>query len=100
MFSGRWLCVALLLGHAGAAWAQTVSHRGFIEGIGFAFPLTTSEDRTRVVGDLLAREEGSVKPARWLLFAAGLDFRPNSHGQADNRWRVDFSDRGARRPPF
>jgi hypothetical protein len=100
MFSRRLLCVALLLGHAGATLAQTVSHRGFIEGIGFAFPLTTSEDRTRVVGDLLAREEVSVKPARWLLFAAGLDFRANSHEQVDNRWRIDLSDRGARRPSF
>jgi hypothetical protein len=94
----RLVCVALALGHAGGALAQTVSHRGFVEGIAFTFPQETPEDRVRVVGDLLAREEVSVKPAPWLRFAAGVDFRANSHDQVDDRWRIDLFDRGARRP--
>ena len=100
LFRRRLLCVAFLLGYSGVAPAQTISQRGFIEGLAFGFPQQTSEDRTRVVGDLLVREEVFVKPARWLLFAAGLDVRANSHDQVENDWRLDLSDRGERRPSF
>ena len=33
-----------------------------------------------------------------MQFAGGLDLRANSHDQVDDRWRLDFSDRGLRRP--
>ena len=88
----------MLLGHAQSALAQTLSHRGFVEGTAFVFPQDTPNDPTQLVGDLLAREEVTVRPARWFLFAAGVDFRANSHDQVDDSWRLDFSDRGRQRP--
>ena len=33
-----------------------------------------------------------------MQLAGGLDVRANSHDQVDETWRVDFSDRGTRRP--
>src|SRR5204863_2626664 len=55
-------------------------------------------DPVNVVGDLLAREEVFVKPAAWLQFAAGVELRANSHDQIEDDWRIDFGDRGVRRP--
>src|SRR5688500_6461269 len=94
----RWICVAIVLGHTSSAVAQTLSHRGFVEGTASLFPSETQADPTQFVGDLLAREEVSIRPARWLLFAAGLDFRANSHQQVEDSWPLDFSDRGRQRP--
>ncbi len=90
--------IVLLLGAAGAAGAQTVTQRGFVEGGGFLYPETAPNDNTRTIGDLLVREEVFVKASAWLQFAAGIDVRANSHDQVDNEWRLDFSDRGTRRP--
>ena len=79
-------------------FAQSVSERGFVEGTGFAFPQRAPNDATRLVGDFLAREEVFAAPADWLQLAAGADLRADSHDQVDDSWRVDFSDRGVRRP--
>jgi hypothetical protein len=72
--------------------------RGFVEGTGLAFPQDTPLDGTNLVGDLLIRDEGFVKPLPWLQVAGGLDFRANTHDQVDDSWRVDFRDRGQLRP--
>jgi hypothetical protein len=87
-----------LLAHAGRLFAQTASYRGFADGSVFAYPQEASNDTTQVVGDLLVRNEVFAKPAAWLQFAAGLDFRANSHDQVADSWRVDFWDRGLQRP--
>jgi hypothetical protein len=75
-----------------------VSQRGFVEGRASFFPQDAPNDQVNLAGDVLAREELFVKPAAWIQFAAGLDARANSHDQVDHAWRVDFSDRGTRRP--
>src|SRR5213592_4454183 len=88
----------LVLALPAAAAAQTVTGRGFVEGALFAFAQRTPNDPTRLVGDLLAREEVFIKTATWAQFAAGLELRANSHDQVEDRWRLDFADRGIRRP--
>src|SRR5258706_8767830 len=82
------------------AQAQPISERGFVDGRGVWFPQTAPNDTTRVIGDLLFREQVFVKPTPtpWIQFAAGLDLRANSHDQVEDRWRFDFSDRGTQRP--
>ena len=87
-----------VLGFAATASAQTVGQRGFVEGAGLLFPQTTVNDAERAVGDLLVREDVFVKPAHWIQFAGGLDFRANTHDQVDSSWSPDISDRGALRP--
>jgi hypothetical protein len=80
------------------AAGQTITQRGFIDGAAVLFPQKAINDATRLVGDLLAREEVFVKPASWVQFAAGFDGRANSHDEVERSWRLDFRDRGALRP--
>jgi hypothetical protein len=75
-----------------------ISQRGLIEGRAFLFPQVAPNDATRGIGEGLFREEVFLKPARWIQFAAGLDLRANSHDQVEDEWRLDFADRGVRRP--
>jgi hypothetical protein len=83
---------------ASSAAAQAVSHSGFVDGRLFGFPQAVPNDTTRIIGDALFRNEIVLRPADWFQFAAGLDLRANSHDQVEDRWRLDFEDRGVRRP--
>lgn len=94
----RAFVAGLLILSASSAGAQTVSQRGVVDVRGFVFPQVAPNDRTRGIGQALFREEVFVKAAGWVQFAAGLDLRSDSHDQVDDRWRLDFSDRGVRRP--
>jgi hypothetical protein len=78
--------------------AQTISHRGVVEGTTFMFPLETTQDSTQFIGDLLAREEGSLRPAPWIALNGGLELRANTDDQVDDEWQPDFKDRGLQRP--
>jgi hypothetical protein len=77
---------------------QTLSQRGFLEAQGVFYPQEAPNDPTKAVADFVAREELFVKPLPWLQVSGGLDFRANSHNQVEDEWRVDFADRGIRRP--
>lgn len=78
--------------------ASPVTRRGFIEAQGRGFSEDAWNETERTVGDVLIREELSVKPTRWLQFAAGVDLRGNSHNQVEDEWRLDRDDRGSLRP--
>jgi hypothetical protein len=94
----RAVLTSVLVLWASGVGAQTISERGFIDGRGFWFPDAAPNDATRAIGDVLFREEVFLKPAGWIQFAAGLDVRANSHDQVEDQWRLDFTDRGVRRP--
>lgn len=85
-------------GGRGGHSSGPVSQRGFLEGRGFGFPYTASNDPVRSFGDGLLREEVFVKPTRWLQFAGGVDLRGSSFGQVESGWRVNADDRGLLRP--
>jgi hypothetical protein len=91
------VCFALFVPSRSAS-AQAITQRGFVEGTAFLFPQRAPNDDTRLVGDLLAREEVFVKPAPWVQLAGGLDLRANSHDQIADSWTPDLGDRGTRRP--
>ena len=90
--------IAALLIVPSFAHAQTFSQRGFIDGSAFLFPRDAPNDPTNLVGDLLLREEAFFKPAAWIQFAAGIDFRANSHDQVQDGWSIDAGDRTTLRP--
>jgi hypothetical protein len=90
--------VTLQRSEAEPSGARALSQRGFFEGRTFGYFQTTSNDSERVVADGLQRQEIFARPASWFRIAAGLDLRANSHGQVEDRWRLDFDDRGALRP--
>jgi hypothetical protein len=95
--AAAWLTVVILIG-AGPASAQQLTSRGFFEARGFWFPRDTPHDRQNIVIDVLGREEVFFKPASWVQFAAGLDFRANTGDQVADSWRPDLTDRGIKRP--
>jgi len=92
------LFVALMVSWRTDVSGQSITQRGFVEGSAFFYPQTAPNDDERLVGDLLAREDAVFKPAVWVQFAAGLDVRANSHGQVEDSWQLDFSDRTRLRP--
>jgi len=96
----RVLVAAALCLIAAAAGAQTFSQRGFVDARGTGFFEKAPNDQVQGIADLLFREEVFVKPAQsdWLRLEAGVDFRANSHDQVEDEWRLDFEDRGIRRP--
>jgi hypothetical protein len=49
------LAAAMLAVSAASAGAQILSQRGFVDASMVVFPQATSNDRTRLVGDLLVR---------------------------------------------
>jgi len=89
---------AVVLVGATAVSAQTISQRGFVEANGVGFPQPAPNDTTQLVGDVLVREEVFFRPARWIQLAAGVDLRADSHDRVEDRWQLDFDDRGVLRP--
>lgn len=83
---------------ASAAASQSFESRGFIEARGFAFPAEASNDSTRLIADVLVRQEAFFEPIHWFTVAAGVDLRANSHDQVENDWALNGDDRGIRRP--
>jgi hypothetical protein len=99
LLSFRAVCVAAVMTvAAGAADAQVVTERGFVEGKATGFFEKAPNDSEQGVGDVLAREEVFIRPASWLQFGAGVDFRANSHDQVEDEWRFDTDDRTVLRP--
>jgi hypothetical protein len=94
----RLLVVSALVLSSSGVGAQRLSQRGFVDGRGVLFPQAAPNDPTQAIADLLIREEVFLKPSGWIQFAAGLDLRANSHDQVEDTWRLDFTDRGVRRP--
>ena len=88
--------VMCLVAHAGAALAQPISQRGFVDGSGWVFLEPTPHDGTQLIGDMLVREDVFVTLQPWLRVTAGAELRANSHDQVTGGF--SFLDRTARRP--
>jgi hypothetical protein len=80
------------------AESQSFTHRGFIEGRAILYPYAAPNDSTRGVGDALFRYEASARARPWLTVSGAFDARADSHDQVDATWRVDWNDRGVKRP--
>lgn len=78
--------------------AQPLTQRGFVEFRVTGFPEAPVNDQTRVIGDLVWRQEVFATPAPWIQLAAGVDGRLNTHDQVDVSWRMDVRDRTVLRP--
>jgi hypothetical protein len=89
--------VAFLLLVTPAA-GQQVGQRGFLEGRGTVYPQDTPYDTTNAVANVILREELFWRPSGWLTLAGGVDAQMDTHGRVEREWRVDWDDRGARRP--
>ena len=81
-----------------AVYGQAVTQRGFVDARGTLFPQDAPNDPTNAVVDFLARDEVFIKPAAWIQFGAGIDFRAATHQRVDDSWALDWSDRTVERP--
>src|SRR2546427_9934856 len=91
------LILALVL-TAGTCFAQSYTHRGFLEMRGTLYPRRGVNDRTHTVGESLLRYEGFFTPSRTLQFAGALDFRTDTHHQVERDFKLSWQDREIRRP--
>jgi hypothetical protein len=83
---------------AAACWAQSFMYRGFLDTRVFLYPETAVNDSGRAVGEALLRWEPAWRAAPWLRWNASLDVRFDTHRQVEREARLDWGDRGLRRP--
>ena len=95
-----WAALAFLLLLASSARAQEFTYRGFAQGRAILYPQSAPAgvEDTRAVGDLLARFEPAYRPVLWLRIFASFDARTDTLEQVERSWRLDWRDRGIRRP--
>lgn len=89
------LALALLAVSAGA---QTFTTRGFLENQTTLYPQTAPNDSAHFVNETLLRLESSWQATPWLKFSGSFDARTDTHRQVEREWRLDWDDRGLRRP--
>jgi hypothetical protein len=81
-----------------SARAQTFTQRGFLETQGYGFFEKAPNDSGLVVNNNLLRWDGSWQAKPWLKLQTSFDARFDTHQQTDREFRLDFEDRGIRRP--
>jgi hypothetical protein len=77
--------------------AQTFSHRGSAEVLGFVYPQRAVNDPTRLLADSLFRWEPAVRRGAW-HFDAGVDARMDTDGMTERTGDVSYWDRTIQRP--
>lgn len=97
MTAARRLLLAVAILAPSAAAAQTLTHRGSVEGLFIAHPRATPRDDTRLIADALFRYEPSLRAGAW-RFDAALDARMDSSGLTQRSREVTWWDRTLQRP--
>jgi len=90
--------LVLIAATAPAAFAQTYTHRGFLETRGTFYPETALNDSARAVGESLFRYEGFYTRSNMLQFAGALDFQTDTHRQVERDFKLSWQDREIQRP--
>lgn len=92
------VCLAVALAHAASLSAQTLSQRGFVEGVATGFPQEAPNESSQGLAYLTVREEVFAAPSRWIRFSFGLELHADTDDLVDDDWEIDFLERGTRRP--
>lgn len=80
------------------SFAQTYTHRGFLEtGVTF-YPQRTANDRARGVGESLYRYEAFYRPFTKFQVGGAIDFRIDTHHQVRRDFNLSWQDREIQRP--
>jgi hypothetical protein len=79
-------------------WSQDYSQRGFVETGAVVYPRKAANDSANLVSEARIRYEGFYKFKGNFQIAGGVDFRSDTHRQAERQWRFDWKDRGRQRP--
>ena len=77
---------------------QALTQRGFLETQGVLYPQAAVNDSGHVIGEVQLRYEGFYKPWSNFQIAGALDLRSDTHHQTERVLRLDWDDRGRKRP--
>src|SRR5262245_23448852 len=77
---------------------QSFTQRGFVETQGIVYPQDAINDKVNVIGEVQIRYEAFYKPWSSFQIAGALDLRSDTHDQTERELRLDWDDRGRRRP--
>lgn len=89
------LCVATAL------FAQTdFQQKGYIEYRGYAFPQITYNDSAHFIGEALIRYDVMYGFGRRFKLQGGTETRTDTHRQTERQFRLNWDDRGIKRPNF
>jgi hypothetical protein len=90
-----------LLGVTSLLFAQTdFQQEGYVDYRGFAFPETTSNDRANFIGEALVRYDVIYGLAPGLKLQGGTETRIDTHRQTERAFKLNWNDRGTKRPNF
>ncbi|MEI9813710.1 MAG: hypothetical protein WDO18_14125 [Acidobacteriota bacterium] len=78
--------------------AQSFTQRGYVETRVLAYPQSAPGDSGHIVGDVLARWEGSYQATPWLNISSSFDARTDTHRQVAREWDFDVDGRNIQRP--
>jgi hypothetical protein len=87
----------VLLAGSAPAVAQTVTQRGFVQGVLTGYPQTTPRDDRRAVIDTLGRWEPGIRAGSW-RFDGALEGRLDTHDMTRHSAEVTYWDRSLQRP--
>ncbi|MCM3878709.1 MAG: hypothetical protein ND807_01250 [Vicinamibacterales bacterium] len=93
-----WAMAMIAMLPVSEAHAQAFSYRGFTELRSILYPIPTPQDDDSVSLEGRVRFDPAVKPAPWLTLQGSLEGRMDNLGQVERSWRVDWRDRGLKRP--
>jgi len=87
------------------AWAQTgaqasFQQQGYVEYRGFAFPQTTRRDSGHAIGEALIRYDVVYQLGPHFRIQGGTETRSDTHRQTEREFKLNWDDRGLRRPNF
>ena len=81
--------------------AQTdFQQKGYIEYRGLGFPQTTYNDKAHVIGEALIRYDVMYGLAPGLRLSGGTETRSDTHRQTEREFKLNWDDRGLKRPNF
>ena len=78
----------------------TFEDEGFVEYRAFAFPETTYTDSAHFIGEALIRYDVKYGLSPGLKLIGGTETRSDTHRQAEREFRLNWNDRGIKRPNF
>jgi hypothetical protein len=93
----RWVAL-FLLAMPSSAGAQDFTYRGFSEVRTLVYPQAAPKDDDRLAVEGGLRFEPAYKLSAWLTLTGSFEGRLDNLEQIERKWRLDWRDRGTRRP--
>ena len=81
-----------------SCFAQTYTHRGFLDTRSTFYPREGLNDSAKAVGESVFRYEAIFRPARVFQIEGAIDFRADTHRQAEREFELSWRNREIQKP--